>query len=239
MRTEPVRLLIADDHELVRDGLQRMLSREPDLEVVGEVANGREAVKLCRRLHPDLVLMDVQMPEMDGLEATRVIKSALPTTSVLIVTAYDNPDYLVEAIAAGAAGYVLKYAPRWEIIGAIHRTLSGEYPIDGKLIMQLIQRLNNESTGSMKSPSPAQEERGFSPSVIALTPREREILRHLAWGETNQNIAEELVISTATVKNHVHHIIGKLEVSDRTQAVVRAFDLGLVKPEANREHLHP
>src|SRR5918999_1471005 len=127
-RTEPARVLIADDHDLVRDGYQRMLDREPDLEVVGEARNGREAVELCRKLSPDLVLMDVRMPEMDGIEATRTIKGELPTTSVLVVTTYDNPDYLFEAIEAGAAGYVLQDSPRSHPLDALRRTLCGATP---------------------------------------------------------------------------------------------------------------
>jgi DNA-binding NarL/FixJ family response regulator len=127
-RSKPARILIADDHDLVRGGYQLMLDREPDLEVVGEASNGREAVELCQKLLPDLVLMDVRMPEMDGIEATRKIKSELPTISVLVVTTYDNPDYLFEAVEAGAAGYVLKDAPRRQLLDAVRRTLSGESP---------------------------------------------------------------------------------------------------------------
>src|SRR5919202_6467819 len=115
-RAEPARLLIADDHDLVRDGYQRMLDREPDLEVIGEAKNGREAVELCRELRPDLVLMDVRMPEMDGLEATRAIKEEQPSVGVLMVTTYENPDYFLEALKAGAAGYVLKDAPTRQLL---------------------------------------------------------------------------------------------------------------------------
>jgi two-component system, NarL family, response regulator DegU len=234
-RTGPARLLIADDHELFQDGLQRMLSLEPDLEVVGKAANGREVIELCSRLHPDLVLMDVRMPEMDGLEATRRIKSELPTTSVLILTTYDDPDYLFEAIMAGAAGYVLKDASRHEIIDAVHRTLSGEHLLDGDLAVQLIQRLGSESRNPRESP-PTPQERGFALTVEVLTPREVEVLQLLAWGKTNKQIAEQLVVSTATVKVHMHHLIGKLGVSDRTQVVVRAIEMGLVIPETESEH---
>src|ERR671917_1517362 len=143
-RTESARLLIVDDHDLVRDGYQRMLDREPDLEVVGEATNGREAVELCRELGPDLVLMDVRMPEMDGIEATRKIKGELPTTSVLVVTTYDNPDYLFEAVEAGAAGYVLQDAPKAQLLGAVRRTLNGESPLNQELAMQLISRFSRQ-----------------------------------------------------------------------------------------------
>src|SRR5918998_3530333 len=140
--TRSARVLIVDDHDLVRDGYQRMLDREPDLEVVGEATNGREAVERCRELGPDLVLMDVRMPEMDGIEATRRIKGELPTTSVLVVTTYDNPDSLFEAVEAGAAGYVLQDAPKHQLLSAVRRTLSGESPLNQELAMQLISRFS-------------------------------------------------------------------------------------------------
>jgi len=132
-RTTPAQVLIADDHELVRDGFRRMLGYEEDLEVVGEARDGREAVDLCRSLDPDLVLMDVRMPKMDGLEATRAIKAEQPAIGVLVVTTYDNPDYRLEAIKAGAAGYVLKDAPNRQLTNAIRRALDGESPLNQEL----------------------------------------------------------------------------------------------------------
>jgi DNA-binding NarL/FixJ family response regulator len=229
----PARVLIADDHTLVRDGYRLMLDREEDLEVVGEAANGREAVELCRRLHPELVLMDVRMPEMDGLEATREIKVESPTTSVLVVTTYDNPDYLFEAVEAGAAGYVLKDAPKSELLDAVRRTLEGESPLNQELAMQLISRFTREAPRPIESAPPApQRHRGASaPALEALTPRELEVLQLLAQGKSNPQIAQELVISRLTAKTHVERIIRKLEVSDRTQAALRAIELGLVTPE--------
>jgi DNA-binding NarL/FixJ family response regulator len=232
-RTESARVLIADDHDLVRDGLQRMLSRAPDLEVIGDAANGREAVELCRRLNPDLVLMDVRMPEMDGLEATRAIKAEQPTVRVLVVTTFENPDYLLEALKAGAAGYVLKDAPKEQLINAVRRVLEGDSPLNQELAVELIKRLVRESD-KLTQPLPTQDRRAATPPVEDLTPRELEVLGLLAQGKTNPVIAEELVISRATVKVHVERIIRKLGVSDRTQAVVRAIDLGLVRPEISR-----
>jgi DNA-binding NarL/FixJ family response regulator len=234
-RTGSARILIADDHALVRDGYQRMMDREPDLEVVGEASNGREAVELCRRLRPDLVLMDVRMPEMDGLEATREIKGELSTTSVLVVTTYDNPDYLFEAVEAGAAGYVLKDAPKHQLLDAVRRTLSGESPLNQELAMQLISRFahgSREPTAQAGVPKP----RGAAaaPPREALTPRELEILQLLAQGKSNPQIAQELVISRLTAKTHVERIIRKLGVSDRTQAALRAIELGMVTPETGR-----
>jgi DNA-binding NarL/FixJ family response regulator len=228
-RTESARILIADDHELVRDGFKRMLGYEQDLEVVGEASNGREAVELCRGLRPDLVLMDVRMPQMDGLEATRTIKAQQPKVSVLIITTYDNPDYLLEAIKAGAAGYVLKDAPNRQLVSAMRRTLGGESPVNQELATQLIKRFGSEALQSLADPSPAAAAwRSAAPLPQEdLTPRELDVLGLMTQGETNQEIAESLSITKATAKVHVQHILRKLGVSDRTQAVVRAFALGL------------
>jgi DNA-binding NarL/FixJ family response regulator len=237
-RVKRARLLIADDHDLVRDGYQRMLDREPDLEVIGEARNGREALELCRELRPDLVLMDVRMPEMDGLAATRAIKVELPQISVLVVTTYDNPDYLFEAVEAGAAGYVLKDAPKRQLLDAVRRTLIGESPLNQELAMQVISRFSRmarkarEATESAGQPAAARPREGEAPDPEALTPRELEVLGLLAQGKSNPQIARDLVISRATAKTHVERIIRKLEVSDRTQAVLRAIELGLVARES-------
>lgn len=233
-RAGPTRVIIADDHDLVRDGYKLMLDREEDLEVVGEASNGREAVELCRKLRPHLVLMDVRMPEMDGLEATRKIKGELPTTSVLVVTTYDNPDYLFEAIEAGAAGYVLKDAPKRQLLDAVRRTLGGESPLNQELAMQLISRFTRETRKPREPAGPPYilEHHGISTQPYeALTPRELEILQLLAQGKSNPQIAQELVISRLTAKTHVERIIRKLAVSDRTQAALRAIQLGLVKAD--------
>lgn len=232
--TGSARILIVDDHDLVRDGYQRMLDRESDLEVVGEASNGREAVELCRELRPDLVLMDVRMPEMDGLEATRKIKDELPTTSVLVVTTYDNPDYLFEAVEAGAAGYVLKDAPKRQLLGAVRRTLNGESPLNQELAMQLISRFTRQTSEPREpgaQPAVRQHRGAGAPGLEALTPREIEVLGLLVQGMSNPQIAQELVISRATAKTHVERIIGKLGVSDRTQAALRAIESGLVTLE--------
>ncbi len=223
------RLLIADDHDLIRDGLRGMLEGEPDFEVVGEAENGREAFRLCRSLRPDLVLMDVRMPEMDGLEATRAIKREHPEVGVLIVTMHDNPDYMFEAIKGGAAGYVLKDASRDELITAVRRALDGELPMDPDLAARLLRRLADEARESAREPARDPARPPFKPEP-SLTPRELEILELLAQGQTNSGIAGSLVISPGTVRTHVKHVIAKLGVSDRTQAAVRAFELGIVTP---------
>jgi DNA-binding NarL/FixJ family response regulator len=217
-------VVIADDHELARLGLRTMLLPEPDLEVVGEATTGREAVDLSRELAPDLVLMDIRMPDLDGLVATRAIKEDHPGTRVLIVTLSEDPDYLLEALRVGAAGYVLKDASRREVVTAVRQVLSGESPLDPKLSAQLIRRL-----ASQKSDSRA------APHADELTQRELEVLRLIAEGKTNAEIAQTLFISVGTVKVHVERIIDKLGVSDRTQAAVRAVELGYVTPPSQQQ----
>jgi DNA-binding NarL/FixJ family response regulator len=229
-RSTPARIVIADDHGLVRQGLRSMLSREEDLEVVGEAEDGREAVEMCSRLRPHLVLMDVRMPQQRH-----------PETSVLMVTMQENPDYLLEAVKAGAAGYVLKGAPNSQIMSAIRGVLEGEFPLNQELAMQVIHRLASESEQEPAGPeqeaepSPDLAEVRKRPDLLphSLTERELEVLRLLARGQTNQQIAKNLVISTLTVKTHVQHILGKLGVSDRTQAAVRATELGLLASESS------
>ena len=211
------RVLIADDHDLVREGLRAVLAGEEDLEVVGEATDGQEALKMCRALKPELVLMDVRMPKSDGLEATRAIKEEMPQVSVVMVTMHENPDYLLEAIRAGAAGYILKDAEGERLVGAVRRTLNGESPLDEELAMQLLRSLAREQEQSPQT----------APEPPTLTAQELEVLRLLALGQTNRQIARRLLYSVSTVKAHVRNTISKLGVSDRTQAAVRAIQLGL------------
>ena len=217
----PARLIVVDDHDLVRSGLKGLLSDQDDFEVVGEASNGREAVELCRLMRPDLVVMDVRMPEMDGLSATREIGRRFEEVSVLLLTTYENEDYLLEAIRAGAAGYVLKDAPESQLITAIRKVLDGEPTLNRRLATELLRRLANEVRDVFPKSKPAD-------LPEPLTSRELEVLRLLALGYTNRQIAKELVISLGTVKNHVEHIRAKLGVSDRTQAVVRALEHGII-----------
>ena len=221
----PARVIIADDHELSRLGLRTMLAPEPDLQVVGEATTGREAVALCRSLEPDLVLMDIRMPDTDGLAATREIKEELPRIGILIVTLSEDLDYLLEALRAGAAGYVLKDASRREVVAAVRQVLDGESPLDPKLSAQLIRRLAEQPKLPRATATPSGE----------LTPRELDVLRLVAEGKTNAEIAQALVVSVGTVKAHIEHIIDKLGVSDRTQAAVRAVELRVIGPTEGRE----
>jgi DNA-binding NarL/FixJ family response regulator len=222
----PARLLIADDHALAREGVRAMLASETELEVIGEAHDGHEVLDLCRRLKPELVLMDVRMPAMTGLEAAQEITMECPATKVLMLTTYEDLDYLYEAVKAGVVGYLVKDATKRELVAAIRRTLEGQSALDQDLSMQLLQRLAREddrrvslSPGAPKSPEPLRE---------PLTPRELEVLRLLAQGLTNRQISQELVVSAATIKVHIEHLIAKLGVSDRTQAAVRASQAGLL-----------
>ena len=238
----PARLLIAEDHALVREGLRAMLANEQDLTVVGEAENGLEVVEACRALEPDLVLMDVRMPKMDGLEATRAIKEAHPTVSILVVTTHRDPDYLMEAVRAGAAGYVLKESSKRELLDAVRRVLGGEVTLDGGLAARLITRFSEEparNTGeSVPRTAPGgpggRREEGRDGGTASerlsglLSNREVEALRLMPVGKTNRQIAQDLIVSLSTVKTHVQRIIKKLGVSDRTQASVRAMEMGLL-----------
>ena len=227
----PATVLVADDHPLFRGALKGLLGHEPGLEVVGEAGDGEEALELCRSLRPDLVLMDVRMPEMNGLEATRAIKREFPRTVVLILTAFDEPGFLLKALGAGADGYVLKYLTHKQLINVVRRVLSGETPLNQELAAELIVSLDGEAKHERGSPQQS-ERREEEPPPELLTERELEVLRLLARGRHNPEIARDLEISPGTVKIHVHHIISKLGASDRTQAVVRAIDLGLLTPKS-------
>jgi NarL family two-component system response regulator LiaR len=212
----PSRIILADDHPLFRAALRHLLTQQGSaLEVVAEATDGPEALELCRRFGPDLVLMDLSMPKLDGIETTRAIKRELPRTVVLIMTASADPSDLAAALKAGAAGYVLKTATPEQITDAILRVLEGESPLNQELAMELLlKKLMEEAPKETSLPA-------------SLSPRELEVLRLVARGLTNQQIAKELHISVSTVKKRVQRIISKLKVSDRTQAAVRAIEMGL------------
>jgi DNA-binding NarL/FixJ family response regulator len=209
-------------------------AKEPDVEIVGEAGNGREALELCRALRPDLVLMDVRMPEMDGLQATQAIKQEIPQASVLMGTSHEDPDYLFEAIKAGCAGYVLKEAGQEELTTAIRKVLGGESLLDPDLSARLLRRMVDEAQKQNQHPAEVPpDEPGAALHFNPLSPREVEVLRLVAQGQTNRQIGQNLLISLGTVKIYVHRIIEKLRVSDRTQAAVKGVELGLVPPEHN------
>lgn len=212
------RLVIADDHELARAGLRTMLIGQNGMEVLAEAKNGREALEFCRRLRPDLALIDVRMPDMDGLATCRRIKQEVPSTHVILVTMHENPHYLVEALRAGASAYILKDVTQRELLATIRRVLRGESVLDPGIVVRVLDH--------MTSDAPYQA----NPSTVQLSPREREVLQLLAQGLTNREIARSLTVSASTIKIHVEHILAKLGVSDRTQAAVRAIELGLLIP---------
>ncbi len=215
------RVLIADDDRLTRAGLRLVLGQEPDIEVVGEARDGVEAVELARRLQPDLVLMDLRMPNMDGLEATRALKVESLARSVLILSMVEDPDLLLEAVRAGAVGYVLKTADEAELRFAVRQALAGELAVDPPMTREMTQRRADRVVPAVSMSTP--------PPANPLSPRELQVLRLLARGKTNREIAAELTITQHTVKVHVEHILAKLQVSHRTQAAVRAMELGYLK----------
>jgi two-component system, NarL family, response regulator LiaR len=221
--TPAARVLVADDHELTRAGLRGILADDPGLDLIGEASEGREAVALAQALQPDLVLMDLRMPGLDGLEATRMLKRVSPMTSVLVLSMFEDTELLVAAVKAGAAGYVLKTASEVALRSAIWEVLAGGLAVDQHLARKVLLRLASE-----QPPKPAP-----SPSDL-LSAREHEVLRLVARGHTNREIAEDLIITSNTVKIHVEHILAKLGVSDRTQAAVRAIELGYITPDYSR-----
>jgi DNA-binding NarL/FixJ family response regulator len=210
---EPIRILIADDHPVVRTGLEGMLANQPEFQVVGEAINGRQAVDLAERLHPNVVLMDLRMPELDGVAATREIRRRQPTVQVLVLTTYDTDADILPAIEAGATGYLLKDAPRQDLYRAIHAAARGESFLAPAVAAKLMDRMR----------APAEE---------TLSAREIQVLTLISQGASNKEIGRQLHISEATVKSHLIHIFQKLGVSDRTQAVTVAVQRGIVRLES-------
>lgn len=214
------RLVIADDHEIARAGLRTLLIGQRGVEVVAEAKDGREALEFCHRFQPDLALLDVRMPEMDGLATCRSIKQEIPVTNVILVTMHENPHYLLEAFRAGASAYVLKDVTQRELLTTIRRVLHGESVLNPNIVVRVLGHMADYTDYT-----PRQEHL----SAVQLSIRELEVLQLLAQGLTNREIAQTLTLSASTVKNHVEHILTKLGVSDRTQAAVHAFELGLLQ----------
>ena len=217
--TAPIRVLIADDQSLVRAGFRMILEAQPDIQVVAEAGDGADAVASVRRLAPDVVLMDIRMPRMDGLEATRLLAGG--PARVLMLTTFDLDDYVYEALRAGASGFLLKDVPREELVHAVRLVAAGE----ALLAPSLTRRLIEEFLRLRARPAAPRPE-----ALAALTQRERETLELLARGLSNAEIAQELVVSEHTVKTHVGNVLLKLGLRDRVQAVILAYEVGLVQP---------
>ncbi|MEV6159532.1 response regulator transcription factor [Nonomuraea sp. NPDC052129] len=208
-----IRLLVVDDHPVVRDGLSSMFARDPDFEVVGEAADGAEAVRLAETLRPDVVLMDLRMPGMDGVSATKELAGGGTGVRVLVLTTYDTDSHVLPAIEAGATGYLLKDAPRDELLRAVRATARGEAVLAPSAAALLMSRVRSSASGP-------------------LSQRELEVLQLVAAGGTNREAAAQLFITEATVKSHLLNIYGKLGVGDRAAAVTEAFNRGLLVPRA-------
>ena len=213
-----IRILIADDHAVVREGTRRILEQEPDMEVVGEAGDGEEAVNLATSLKPDVAIVDVSMPKMDGIEATRRIKAACPSINVLILSAYDDDQFIFSLLEAGAAGYLLKSIRSRELLDAIRAVYSGESVLHPSIARKVLNRFVSTSERPTESKEP----------LGVLSDREMEVLKLAAKGFSNQDIAEKLYLSIRTVQGHLGHIFNKLQVGSRTEAVVRALKEGWV-----------
>jgi DNA-binding NarL/FixJ family response regulator len=216
----PVSVLIVDDQALVRAGFRMILDAEPGLTVVGEASDGEEAVVATRRLKPDVVLMDVRMPGMDGLEATRRLLDGGSPSRVLVLTTFDQDEYVFEALRSGASGFLLKDTPPEDLVDAIRLIAAGEALLAPSVTRRVIEEFARQPARAVEPP------KGFD----ELTAREREVLDLIARGHSNAEIAGQLVVSETTVKTHVAHVLGKLRLRDRVQAVVLAYESGLVQP---------
>jgi len=212
---EPIRIVIADDHPIVRQGLAAVLEQEEDFKVVSQAGNGLEAVAQARELRPDIILMDLQMPEMDGVEAIQKIKEEAPNIGIIILTTYDTDDYIFRGIEAGARGYLLKDSPPGEVLNAIRAVYKGESLIQPRVASRLLDRFSQLS----RAPDTGD----------VLSPREVEVLQLMAKSTVNKEIATELLIGESTVKTHIVHIFNKLGVKGRTEAVAEASRRGIIK----------
>lgn len=212
----PIRILLADDHIMVREGTRRILEREPDLKVVAEAGDGREAIGYVQKAHPDVAIVDISMPVMNGIESTREIKRLAPQTAVLVLTAYDDDEYVFAILEAGAAGYLLKNARGSELINAVRKVYEGESVLHPSIAAKVLSRVRRGPIAQ-------------DASVSDLTDREIEVLRLAAQGLSNRQIADTLVLSPRTVQSHMANIFGKLQVGSRTEAVMVGLRHGWLK----------
>jgi DNA-binding NarL/FixJ family response regulator len=217
----PIRVAIADDQALVREGFRRILDDDPEIQVVAEAVDGLDAIATVARSSPDVAIFDIRMPRADGIEATRRLMSALEDPPrVLMLTTFGEDEYVYGALHAGASGFILKDAPPQELVGAVKVVASGEALLDPAVTRSVIEEFIRRSPSKLRPGTELEE----------LTPREREVLTLIAQGQSNAEIAETLVISPATVKTHVAHVLMKLDVRDRAQAVIYSYESGLVSP---------
>jgi DNA-binding NarL/FixJ family response regulator len=219
------RVLIADDDDLMRAGLVELLAGDPTIEIAGEAATGRQAVERARRLEPDVVLMDVRMPDLDGIEATRELTNAAQDSRILILTTFEQDDYIFSALRAGASGFLLKRTRPEDLIAAVHAIAAGESLLSPSVTRRVIDRMAQQ-------PTPDLADQG---KLGELTPRERDVLELIARGLSNREIAVQLVVEESTVRTHVKRILMKLGLRDRVQAVIFAYESGLNRPRANSQ----
>lgn len=215
------RIMIVDDHQLVRRGVANLISSQPDMEVVGEAQDGCEAIRMAQELHPDVVLMDIRMPECDGITATRVIKAHCPGIRVVVLTVSEEEDDLFEAIKSGAEGYLLKDMDPDRLFDALRDVARGEAPMSASMAAKLVEEFRRQASTERRA------------EASPLSDREREILGYVAHGLSNKDIASRLYLSVGTVKNHLHSIIEKLHTHNRAQAVAEGLRFGLIPPPEN------
>lgn len=229
--TRPITILLADDHAVLRQGTAELLRREKDLKVIGEAANGEQAIEMAQSLRPDVVVMDVRMPVLSGIQATRIIHGQLPDTRVLVLTAHENDEYVFSLLKEGASGYLLKTSPVQELVAAIRLVHQGQSPLDPAIARKLVSRMSEggepaPGTHGRESGEPAPGMGGREAGQSPLTPREMEVLALVAHGLINKGIANQLSISDRTVQAHLTNIFAKMNVSSRIEAVLSAIRSG-------------
>jgi len=223
------RVLIADDDDLMRAGLIELLTADPEIEIIGQASTGREAVDEARRLTPDVVLMDVRMPDLDGIGATRELSRAAPGARVLILTTFERDDYVFGALRAGASGFLLKRTRPEELIAAVHTIAAGDSLLSPSVTRRVIDRMAQQPTPELADEARLEE----------LTAREREVLEFIARGLSNREIAAALVVQESTIRTHVKRILMKLDLRDRVQAVIFAYETGANRPSVGAEPKRP